>query len=87
MATVSTHGYANVDEIKTTNQEEFGEEDGYFTCAVSVQHKVRHIGGSIYVRGGVYNDQELILKMLYKLVTENIFKIRVQNQKKKFVKS
>ena len=23
-----------------SGQQEFGEEDGYFTCAVSVQHKV-----------------------------------------------
>merc|ERR1711892_119185 len=39
MAAVSTNGYTNVEGMKTTSQEEFSEEDGYFTCAVSVQHK------------------------------------------------
>eukprot|EP00092_Neocalanus_flemingeri_P004841 GFUD01005209.1.p1 GENE.GFUD01005209.1~~GFUD01005209.1.p1 ORF type:complete len:1622 (-),score=474.54 GFUD01005209.1:150-5015(-) len=39
MAAVSNNGYTNREGIKTTSQEEFSEEDGYFTCAVSVQHK------------------------------------------------
>merc|ERR1712106_1095543 len=39
MDAVSTNGYTNVEGMKTTSQEEFSEEDGYFTCAVSVQHK------------------------------------------------
>ena len=37
MAAVSTNGHTNMEGMK---MEEFSEEDGYFTCAVSVQHKV-----------------------------------------------
>merc|ERR1711892_1270025 len=39
MAAVSTNGYTNVEGINMKGQEELSEEDGYFTCAVSVQHK------------------------------------------------
>jgi len=38
MAAVRTNGYTNIEGVKG-NMEEFSEEDGYFTCAVSVQHK------------------------------------------------
>jgi len=39
MAAVSTNGHTNMEGMKVKGQEEFREEDGYFTCAVSVQHK------------------------------------------------
>merc|ERR1711970_1298613 len=39
MAAVSTNGHTNMEGMKVKGQEEFSEEDGYFTCAVSVQHK------------------------------------------------
>merc|ERR1712142_218396 len=39
MAAVSTNGHTNMEGMKVKGQEEYREEDGYFTCAVSVQHK------------------------------------------------
>merc|ERR1711962_1624220 len=39
MAAVSTNGHTNMEGMKVKGQEEFREEDGNFTCAVSVQHK------------------------------------------------
>merc|ERR1712123_120167 len=39
MAAVSTNGHTNMEGINMKGQEELSEEDGYFTCAVSVQHK------------------------------------------------
>merc|ERR1711887_194690 len=39
MAAVSTNGHTNMEGMKVKGEEEFREEDGYFTCAVSVQHK------------------------------------------------
>ena len=40
MAAVSTNGHTNMEGVNMKGQEELSEEDGYFTCAVSVQHKV-----------------------------------------------
>jgi len=38
MAAVSTNGHPKVEGMKAM-KDEYSEEDGYFTCAVSVQHK------------------------------------------------
>merc|ERR1712142_1068168 len=43
MAAVSTNGHTNMEGMKVKGQEEYREEDGYFTCAVSVQHKKHDI--------------------------------------------
>ena len=39
MAAVSTNGHPKVEGMKAM-KDDYSEEDGYFTCAVSVQHKV-----------------------------------------------
>ena len=49
MAAVSTNGHTNMEGMK--GKEELREEDGYFTCAVSVQHKVSGAGITDLVAG------------------------------------